>query len=77
MENEELDEIITLDDREFLIVKRVELRGSNYMYVFATDDSMDYSVLIETEIEGQPYVESINDEALIKEILTIVVKESI
>ena len=74
---DEFDEILELDGRDFLVIKKVVLNNKTYIYVFAMDESKDYSVLLETESDGIKYVESVEDENIIKEVLMKVVEEGI
>ena len=76
-EFDEFDEVLELDGRDFLVIKKVVLNNKTYIYVFAMDESKDYSVLLETESDGIKYVESVEDENIIKEVLMKVVEEGI
>lgn len=66
------DDIIILDEREFLIVETVEYQNLNYLYVIATDGTNDITVLSEYKKDDKTYVKSITDKDLIDKIFLLV-----
>ncbi len=61
-------EIITLDNRDFLIIDKVNYENKNYLYVIAIDGTNDITVLNEYEENNKIYVESVTDKKLINEV---------
>ena len=73
-----MDDIIVLDGKEYFIANRINYNNDNYLYVVGEFNSdKEFSVLKETEEFGNVFVESVNDENLVKEILSQIAKETI
>ena len=72
-----IDEIITLDNRDFLIVNRIEHEGIKYLYVIANDKTEDIALLEEIESEGQIYVQSVDDDNRFKTIMSLIANDYI
>lgn len=73
-----MNDIIVLNGKEFLIVNRITHNNENYLYVVGENDGKkEFSILKETNEFGNVFVESVNDETLVKEILSKIAKESI
>ena len=56
-----MDDIIMLDDTEFLIIKEQLFNNTNYIYAIATDGTNDVVFLKETVSDNEKYVESVTD----------------
>lgn len=56
-----MDDIIMLDDTEFLILKEKVDNGTNYIFAIATDGTNDVVFLKESTIDNEEYVESVTD----------------
>lgn len=69
-----MTDVLVLDNREFLVVKRRKVNDANYIYAIASDDSNDFTLLKEV---GNNEVESVKDEDEARAILKIIAKESI
>lgn len=73
-----MDDIIVLDGKEYFIANRINYNNDNYLYVVGEfNGDKEFSVLKETEEFGNVFVESVNDEKLVKEILSQIAKETI
>ncbi len=66
--------VLVLDNREFLVVKKRKVNDTNYIYAIASDDSSDFTLLKEV---GNNEVESVKDEDEARAIFKIIAKESI
>ena len=51
-----MDDIIMLDDTEFLILKEQVDNGTNYIFAIATDGTNDVVFLKESTIDNEEYV---------------------
>lgn len=60
--------MIKLNDRDFLIIDKVNYENKNYLYVIAMDGTNDITLLNEYEENDKIYVESVTDKKLINEI---------
>lgn len=60
--------MIKLNDRDFLIIDKVNYENKNYLYVLAMDGTNDITLLNEYEENNKIYVESVTDKKLINEI---------
>lgn len=60
--------MIKLNDRDFLIIDKVNYENKNYLYVIAMDGTNDITLLNEYEENNKIYVESVTDKKLINEI---------
>ena len=56
------DEIIKLDNEDFLVVSRLDYDGKSYLYVNSLVNENDYSILEEYEKFGKMVVKSIEDD---------------
>lgn len=56
------DEIIKLDNEDFLVVSRLDYDGKSYIYVNSLVNENDYSILEEYEKFGKMVVKSIEDD---------------
>lgn len=54
------EEVITLDNEDFLIVSKINYEGKNYLYVNSLVNESDYSILEEYEKDGKTLVKSID-----------------
>lgn len=54
------EEVITLDNEDFLIVSKMNYEGKNYLYVNSLVNESDYSILEEYEKDGKTLVKSID-----------------
>ena len=61
-----MEDILILDNREFLIIKEVSYNDANYIYVVATDGTNDIAFLKESIEDGIKYVTSITDKEELK-----------
>ena len=61
-------------DRDFYVIKEIELEGIKYVYVVTLDGTLDYSVLKESLVDDEIYVESV-DRELADKIIDIVGKQ--
>lgn len=67
-----MDNIITLDGKDFLICTEFDMESVHYIYGIALDD--DSYVLLKEEIEnGEKYVESVKDEDTFKKAMTYII----
>ncbi len=71
-----MDDIIVLNNREFLILNKINLNGYNFLYVIATDGSNEFTLLNEYEENGKKMVKSVMDPELIDEILLKIKEEN-
>ena len=73
-----MNEMILLDGQEFLIANRINYNNETYLYVVGENDGKkEFSILKETNEFGNTFVESVNDEILVKEILKKLAKQTI
>jgi len=72
-----MTDVIILDNREFLVAKKRTVNGDNYIYAVANDESGDFTLLKETEKNGEKFVASVNDNDEAEAILKIIAQESI
>ena len=56
------EEVIKLDNEDFLIVSRLNYEGKEYLYVNSLVNESDYSILEEYEKDGRTVVKSIDDD---------------
>lgn len=66
------NDIIVLNDRDFLIIERVNYNENSYLYVIATDRSNDITVLEEYINNNKKYVKSVTDSDLIDKVFLLV-----
>lgn len=55
---EEFEDIITIDNEEYVVVDELDYNDSHYIYVISSDNEEKISILKETEEEGEKYIES-------------------
>ena len=73
-----MNDIIVLDGKEFFIANRINYNNVNYLYVVGENEGKkEFSILKETNEFGNVFVESVNDEILVKEILSEIAKQTI
>lgn len=72
-----MSDVIVLDNREFLVAKRRVVNGDKYIYAIANDESGDFTLLKETEENGENFVASVTDNDEVEAVLKIIAKESI
>jgi len=63
-----MNDFITLDKREFLILNKINVNGINFIYAIATDGTNDFTLLNEYEENGKIMVKSVTDEEIIDEV---------
>lgn len=72
-----MSDVIVLDNREFLVAKSRVVNGDKYIYAIANDESGDFTLLKETEENGEKFVASVTDNDEVEAVLKIIAKESI
>lgn len=55
------EEIIKLNNEDFLVISRLKYDGKSYLYVNSLVNENDYSILEEYEKSGEMVVKSIDD----------------
>ena len=58
----EYEDILTIDNVDYVIVDEMFYEGEKYIYVIALEDENKVSILKETEEDGEDYVESIPED---------------
>ena len=71
-----MDRIIVLDGEEYLICRELEVEGTHYIYAVSTS-SDSYTLLTEYTKNGSPVVKSVENEELVKRIMSIIAEENI
>ena len=71
-----MDRIIVLDGAEYLICRELEIEGIHYIYAISVADNK-YTVLTEYKRNGEAFVESVKDKAVIDKVLSIIAEENI
>lgn len=66
-----MDDIIMLDDTEFLILKEQVDNGTNYIFAIATDGTNDVVFLKESIIDNEEYVESVTDKEELSRVMEL------
>lgn len=66
-----MDDIIMLDDTEFLILKEQVDNGMNYIFAIATDGTNDVVFLKESTIDNEEYVESVTDKEELSRVMEL------
>ena len=66
-----MDDIIMLDDTEFLILKEQVDNGTNYIFAIATDGTNDVVFLKESTIDNEEYVESVTDKEEVSRVMEL------
>ncbi|MCI5734451.1 MAG: DUF1292 domain-containing protein [Bacilli bacterium] len=66
-----MDDIIMLDDTEFLILKEQVDNGTNYIFAIATDGTNDVVFLKESTIDNEEYVESVTDKEELSRVMEL------
>lgn len=66
-----MDDIIMLDDTEFLIIKEQVDNGTNYIFAIATDGTNDVVFLKESTIDNEEYVESVTDKEELSKVMEL------
>lgn len=66
-----MDDIIMLDDTEFLILKEQVDNGTNYIFAIATDGTNDVVFLKESTIDNEEYVESVTDKEELSKVMEL------
>lgn len=69
-----MEEIIIIDNRDFLIVKKFYYNEKNYIYAISTDGKNDVVLLEEKIVNGEELVESVRNEIEIKQVLNYMSK---
>ncbi|MGN1268593.1 MAG: hypothetical protein ACI4U0_03755 [Candidatus Aphodocola sp.] len=65
-----MDELLTIDDKEFLVTNRFFYNEKTYLYVIATDGTNELMLLKEYDNNGKTFVKSVTDENEIKNALS-------
>lgn len=60
----EFDDIITLDNEEYVVVDEMFYEGVKYLYIISMEDQDKISILKETFENGEPYIESVDKDKL-------------
>ena len=60
----EFDDIITIDNEEYVVVDEMFYDGVKYMYIIGLENEDKISILKETFEDGEPYIESVPKENL-------------
>lgn len=71
-----MEEVIILDEKEFLIVDKITLNDKKYLYVIATDGSNTFTILNEYEEDGKIKVKSVLDENIVNQVMQSITKRS-
>ena len=66
-----MDDILMLDDTEFLIIKEQLYNNTNYIYAIATDGTNDVVFLKESTIDNEEYVESVTDKEELSRVMEL------
>ena len=66
-----MDDIIMIDDTEFLILKEQVDNGTNYIFAIATDGTNDVVFLKESTIDNEEYVESVTDKEELSRVMEL------
>ena len=68
-----MDEIITLDSKEYLICAEIDV--DNIHYIYASEIEGDgYTLLEEKIINGEKYVSSVTDKEIIGKVMALIIK---
>ena len=60
-----MEEIITIDNKEYIVVARCNYEGNNYIYVIGEDNNNDVALLLDRD----GFIESVNDKDLFNKVL--------
>lgn len=60
----EYEDIITIDNEEYIVVDELLYEGNNYIYVINSENEDKISILMETEENGEKYIESVPEEKI-------------
>jgi len=55
----EFDDIITIDNEDYVVVDELDYNGKHYIYIISSENEEKISILVETEENGEKYIESI------------------
>jgi len=55
----EFDDIITIDNEDYVVVDELDYNGKHYIYIIYLENEEKISILVETEENGEKYIESI------------------
>lgn len=66
-----MDDILMLDDTEFLIIKEQVFNNTNYIYAITTDGTNDVVFLKETVSDNEKYVESVTDKEELSKVIEL------
>ena len=66
-----MDDIIMLDDTEFLILKEQVDNGTNYIFAIATDGTNDVVFFKERTIDNDDSVESVTDKEELSRVMEL------
>jgi len=64
-----MEQIIEINNRDFLVVKEFDYNENIYIYAIAVDGSNELALLRQFTLNNEIMIESVNDEEQIKEIL--------
>lgn len=72
-----MEEILTIDGRDFLVANRINYNNNNYIYVIAADESKDVTLLKEFSKEDSLYIESVTDEVEFKAVMEAIITNNL
>lgn len=55
----EYDDIITIDNEEYIVVDELEYENSKYIYLINSENEEKVTILKETQENGEAYIESV------------------
>ena len=70
-----MDDILMLDDTEFLILKEQVDNGTNYIFAIATDGTNDVVFLKESTIDNEEYVETVQNPDILERVMLQIMPE--
>ncbi len=71
-----MEDIITLNERDFLVAKKLNYNNINYSLVISMDNENDIALLKESFENGEVYVSSITDEKEYEKIKKLMTSEN-
>lgn len=70
-----MEEIITLNGKQFLIINEIDIYNTHYIYAHSIEDSA-YTLLRQSIDNNEKYVESVTDEEEFELVMSMIAKEN-
>ena len=72
-----MEDIIILNEKEFLVLKTLNYNNNNYIYAISTDGNNTIALVKEVIVDNEVMVESIENQNEFKQVMEEIIKSNL